>query len=129
MYVAMKDLEIRGAGNLLGGEQSGHIDGVGFDLYVRMVGEAVADVQGRGAARTRPPTSRSTCRSTRTCRTTTSRSSGCGWRCTASSPRRDAEQAVDAVRDELTDRYGPPPEPVANLLRWPGSGCSPAGTA
>ncbi|HEX5740779.1 MAG TPA: transcription-repair coupling factor, partial [Pilimelia sp.] len=39
MYVAMKDLEIRGAGNLLGGEQSGHIEGVGFDLYVRMVGE------------------------------------------------------------------------------------------
>ena len=43
MAVAMKDLEIRGAGNLLGGEQSGHIAGVGFDLYVRLVGEAVAD--------------------------------------------------------------------------------------
>ncbi|UJP41141.1 transcription-repair coupling factor [Cellulomonas palmilytica] len=42
MAVAMKDLEIRGAGNLLGGEQSGHIEGVGFDLYIRMVGEAVA---------------------------------------------------------------------------------------
>ena len=42
MQVAMKDLEIRGAGNLLGGEQSGHIAGVGFDLYVRMVTEAVA---------------------------------------------------------------------------------------
>lgn len=42
MQVAMKDLEIRGAGNLLGGEQSGHIAGVGFDLYVRMVSEAVA---------------------------------------------------------------------------------------
>jgi len=41
MYVAMKDLEIRGAGNLLGGEQSGHIAGVGFDLYIRMIGEAV----------------------------------------------------------------------------------------
>src|SRR5690606_26051797 len=35
MQVALKDLEIRGAGNLLGGEQSGHIAGVGFDLYVR----------------------------------------------------------------------------------------------
>ena len=42
MQVALKDLEIRGAGNLLGGEQSGHIAGVGFDLYVRMVSEAVA---------------------------------------------------------------------------------------
>lgn len=46
MQVAMKDLEIRGAGNLLGGEQSGHIAGVGFDLYVRMVGEAVAAFKG-----------------------------------------------------------------------------------
>nr|MDP9498093.1 transcription-repair coupling factor [Actinomycetota bacterium] len=43
MAVAMKDLEIRGAGNLLGGEQSGHIASVGFDLYMRLVGEAVAD--------------------------------------------------------------------------------------
>jgi transcription-repair coupling factor (superfamily II helicase) len=39
--VAMKDLELRGTGNLLGAEQSGHIEGVGFDLYVRMVSEAV----------------------------------------------------------------------------------------
>ncbi|GAA1861021.1 transcription-repair coupling factor [Myceligenerans crystallogenes] len=46
MQIAMKDLEIRGAGNLLGGEQSGHIAGVGFDLYVRMVGEAVATYRG-----------------------------------------------------------------------------------
>ena len=44
--VAMKDLEIRGAGNLLGGEQSGHIEGVGFDLYVRMIGEAVSAFKG-----------------------------------------------------------------------------------
>src|SRR3954452_25585268 len=44
--IAMKDLEIRGAGNLLGGEQSGHIAAVGFDLYVRLVGEAVADFRG-----------------------------------------------------------------------------------
>ncbi|MEQ7006585.1 transcription-repair coupling factor [Actinopolymorpha sp. B17G11] len=49
MAVAMKDLEIRGAGNLLGGEQSGHIADVGFDLYVRLVGEAVADFRGEGA--------------------------------------------------------------------------------
>src|SRR5699024_6866503 len=46
MQVAMKDLEIRGAGNLLGGQQSGHIEGVGFDLYVRLVGEAVAKFRG-----------------------------------------------------------------------------------
>lgn len=46
LAVAQKDLEIRGAGNLLGGAQSGHIEGVGFDLYVRMVAEAVAAFKG-----------------------------------------------------------------------------------
>jgi transcription-repair coupling factor (superfamily II helicase) len=46
MAIAMKDLEIRGAGNLLGGEQSGHIADVGFDLYVRLVGEAVHEFRG-----------------------------------------------------------------------------------
>jgi transcription-repair coupling factor (superfamily II helicase) len=50
MQIAMKDLEIRGAGNLLGGEQSGHIAGVGFDLYVRMVGEAVRAYKGEADA-------------------------------------------------------------------------------
>ena len=51
MAVAMKDLEIRGAGNVLGGEQSGHIEGVGFDLYLRLVGEAVAALKGEGRRR------------------------------------------------------------------------------
>ncbi|MBM6874007.1 hypothetical protein H7U24_10450, partial [Lactobacillus crispatus] len=46
MAIAMKDLEIRGAGNLLGGEQSGHIADVGFDLYIRLVGDAVAEFRG-----------------------------------------------------------------------------------
>jgi transcription-repair coupling factor (superfamily II helicase) len=50
MAVAMKDLEIRGAGNVLGGEQSGHIEGVGFDLYLRLVGEAVAALKGESTA-------------------------------------------------------------------------------
>jgi transcription-repair coupling factor (superfamily II helicase) len=55
MAVAMKDLEIRGAGNLLGGEQSGHIADVGFDLYVRMVGQAVAEVRNGGAVEEATP--------------------------------------------------------------------------
>ena len=50
MQVALKDLELRGAGNLLGGEQSGHIAGVGFDLYLRMIGEAVATFKGEDVA-------------------------------------------------------------------------------
>ena len=46
MQVALKDLELRGAGNLLGAEQAGHIAGVGFDLYLRMIGEAVSAFRG-----------------------------------------------------------------------------------
>jgi transcription-repair coupling factor (superfamily II helicase) len=45
--IAMRDLEIRGAGNLLGAEQSGHIAAVGFDLYVEMVTEAVGELTGQ----------------------------------------------------------------------------------
>ena len=86
MAIAMKDLEIRGAGNLLGGEQSGHIADVGFDLYVRLVGEAVHEFKGEGEPRPRRGTHRAA-RSTPTCRTSTSRASGCGWRCTSGWPR------------------------------------------
>ncbi len=50
LAIAQKDLELRGAGNLLGGAQSGHIEGVGFDLYVRMVSEAVAAFKGEAVA-------------------------------------------------------------------------------
>ena len=46
MSIAMKDLELRGAGNLLGAEQAGHIAGVGFDLYLRMVSEAIGTFRG-----------------------------------------------------------------------------------
>ena len=46
IQVAMKDLEIRGSGNLLGGEQSGQIAEIGFDLYVRLVGEALSEFKG-----------------------------------------------------------------------------------
>ena len=52
--IAMRDLEIRGAGNLLGDEQSGHVAAVGFELYVRMLDEAVA-AAGAATRPTRPP--------------------------------------------------------------------------
>ena len=116
MAVAMKDLEIRGAGNLLGGEQSGHIADVGFDLYVRLVGEAVAEFKGREAAEDERPRSRSTCRSTRTCRTTTSPASGCGWRPTASSPRRARRARSTPSAPSSSTATAPLPEPVENLL-------------
>ena len=98
MAVAMKDLEIRGAGSILGAEQSGHIAGVGFDLYVRLVSEAVTAFKKQAGAAsidadgddptTRPPRSGSSCRSTPTCRTSTSRRTCCGWTPTARSPAR-----------------------------------------
>jgi transcription-repair coupling factor (superfamily II helicase) len=114
MYVAMKDLEIRGAGNLLGGEQSGHIEGVGFDLYVRMVGEAVQQFKGErpeeevevkvdlpvdahlpheyiGVERLRLEMYRK-----------------------LASARSGAE--LDEAVAEMRDRYGEPPEAVANLV-------------
>src|SRR2546430_10135382 len=47
--IALRDLEIRGAGNLLGEEQSGHVAAVGFDLYVAMLDEAVAELAGTAA--------------------------------------------------------------------------------
>ncbi|HEY2166453.1 MAG TPA: transcription-repair coupling factor [Jatrophihabitantaceae bacterium] len=115
MAVAMKDLEIRGAGNLLGGEQSGHIAGVGFDLYVRLVGEAVADFRGEATeaegADVRVdlpvdanlpveylPGERLRLEAYRSLASATT------------------EDAVDAVRAELLDRFGPLPDPVQNLL-------------
>jgi transcription-repair coupling factor (superfamily II helicase) len=52
--IAMRDLEIRGAGNLLGAEQSGHVAAVGFELYVELLGEAVAELGGARRAATRP---------------------------------------------------------------------------
>jgi transcription-repair coupling factor (superfamily II helicase) len=52
--IAMRDLEIRGAGDLLGAEQSGHVAAVGFELYVELLGEAVAELAGTRRAVTRP---------------------------------------------------------------------------
>ena len=50
----MRDLEIRGAGDLLGAEQSGHVAALGFELYVEMLNEAVAELSGQARAAARP---------------------------------------------------------------------------
>jgi transcription-repair coupling factor (superfamily II helicase) len=54
-HIALKDLEIRGAGNLLGAEQSGHAQAVGFDLYLRWLEETVRALRGQGRAEQPPP--------------------------------------------------------------------------
>ena len=114
MYVAMKDLEIRGAGNLLGGEQSGHIAGVGFDLYVRMIGEAVNELKGDG------PAEKPEVRVELPVNAHIPHDYVPGERLRLEAYTRiaaiDSEEDATAVRDELTDRYGEPPEPVLNLL-------------
>jgi transcription-repair coupling factor (superfamily II helicase) len=114
MAVAMKDLEIRGAGNLLGGEQSGHIADVGFDLYVRLVGEAVSEFRGDAAPveaevklelpvdahlpHTYVPSERLRLEMYKRLAAV-----------------RDEAEIVE-VRTEITDRYGEPPEPVQSLF-------------
>ncbi|MFD9303255.1 transcription-repair coupling factor [Streptomyces sp. NPDC060048] len=119
MYVAMKDLEIRGAGNLLGGEQSGHIAGVGFDLYIRMVGEAVADYRAavEGGVEEEPPLE---VKIELPVDAHVPHDYAPGERLRLQAYRSiaaaNSEEDVKAVREELTDRYGKLPEPVENLL-------------
>jgi transcription-repair coupling factor (superfamily II helicase) len=115
MAVAMKDLEIRGAGNLLGGEQSGHIAGVGFDLYVRLVGEAVADFKGEA-----PPDQVLDVKVDLPVDAHVPHDYVPGERLRLELYRKLAavgsEADLAAVRDEIADRYGPMPEPVRNLV-------------
>ena len=112
--IAMRDLEIRGAGSLLGAEQSGHIAAVGFDLYVEMVTEAVGELTDAPVVETEAVQ--------------------IDLPVTAHLPRdyiaRDdvrmeayrrlaavtTSEDVDDVLAEWTDRYGPPPPPAAVLL-------------
>ncbi|MGH9049054.1 MAG: transcription-repair coupling factor [Acidimicrobiia bacterium] len=112
--IAMRDLEIRGAGNLLGGEQSGHIAAVGFDLYCQMVTEAVGELTGESppepveiaidvpvhAHLPRDYVARDDVRME-------------AYRRLAAV---SAVTDVDDIRAEWADRYGPPPAPAEALL-------------
>ncbi|MEO6827352.1 MAG: transcription-repair coupling factor [Microbacteriaceae bacterium] len=118
MQVALKDLEIRGAGNLLGGEQAGHIAGVGFDLYLRMIGEAVNAFRGEVAEgqtelRLELPVDahipEDYVDSERL------RLEAYQKLSTASAPAAPPGQ-IDLVLEELVDRYGEPPAHVQNLI-------------
>jgi transcription-repair coupling factor (superfamily II helicase) len=114
MQVAMKDLEIRGAGNLLGGEQSGHIEGVGFDLYIRLVGEAVADFRGDAEA---PPAE---VKIELPVDAHLPHDYVPGERLRLEAYKKLASVESDAglaeIEAELADRYGALPPPVQNLL-------------
>ena len=118
MQVALKDLEIRGAGNLLGGEQSGHIAGVGFDLYLRMIGEAVADFKGVKVETPADlklelpidahiPAAYVDSERLRL---------EAYHKLSASSNASNTRADLDRIKAELEDRYGPTPQSVTNLL-------------
>ena len=125
MQVAMKDLEIRGAGNLLGGEQSGHIAGVGFDLYVRMVSEAVAaykkalQVGGAEAPQVGEAEIDEDLRVDLPVDATIPEDYVPHERLRLEAYTKFAAARTDAdvndILDELTDRYGPVPEATARL--------------
>ena len=118
MQVALKDLEIRGAGNLLGGEQSGHIAGVGFDLYLRMIGEAVSTFRGdvaEGQTELRLELPVDAHIPEDYVESERLRLEAYQKLSTASSPAASAD-SIDRVLEELTDRYGEPPVQVQNLI-------------
>ncbi|MGH9481668.1 MAG: TRCF domain-containing protein, partial [Terriglobales bacterium] len=114
--IAALDLELRGAGNLLGGEQSGNLEAVGFDLYVQMLEQTVRELQGEPVEAAAEVQLRL----------------GLDIRIPAEYVpeenqrlrmyKRLAEAATESaqadVLRELRDRYGPPPAPVQNLLAY-----------
>jgi transcription-repair coupling factor (superfamily II helicase) len=120
MAVAMKDLEIRGAGNILGAEQSGHIAGVGFDLYVRLVGEAVDAFRRSAGAEPAGEEELPDVRVDLPVDAHIPHDYVPGERLRLEAYRKIAAATDDdqlfAVREELVDRYGAPPPPVDRLL-------------
>ncbi len=114
MQIALKDLEIRGAGNLLGGEQSGHIADVGFDLYLRLVGEALAEYKNE------PVREVNEVRVELPINAHIPESYVPQERLRLEAYKRLADastpEAVSEVSAELVDRYGPLPEEVSTLI-------------
>ncbi|MDQ1128072.1 transcription-repair coupling factor [Microbacterium sp. SORGH_AS_0888] len=119
MQVALKDLELRGAGNLLGAEQAGHIAGVGFDLYLRMIGEAVATFRGEDAegpaelrlelpVQARLPESYIDSERLRL---------EAYQKLSAAASVTAKDDAIDLVVEEFTDRYGALPAEAEGLVR------------
>jgi transcription-repair coupling factor (superfamily II helicase) len=118
MQIALKDLEIRGAGNLLGGEQSGHIAGVGFDLYLRMIGEAVSAFRGdvaEGQTELRLELPVDARIPEEYIASERLRLEAYQKLSTAAAPA-SPDDALDAVAEELIDRYGDLPAPVLQLI-------------
>ncbi len=114
--IALRDLEIRGAGNLLGAEQHGHLDAVGYDLYIKLLEEAVLEEKGEELPKPLPE-----CAVDVRCDAYLSKSY------IPSAPQRmdmykriarvETEADYDDILDELCDRYGEPDSAAVNLCR------------
>jgi len=114
--IAALDLELRGAGNLLGGEQHGHINAVGFDMYVRLLEETVRELKGEEA----PPEIHSSLNLGLDIRIPPEYIADENQRLRAYRQIANAGTPADRerVEKELEDRYGPVPEAVRNLLQY-----------
>jgi transcription-repair coupling factor (superfamily II helicase) len=112
--IAMRDLELRGAGNLLGDEQSGHVAAVGFELYCELLAEAVAELQGAPPAAAKPVRVEAQVDAYVP-------ADYVPLEAVKIDVHRRVALAVDRselreIEAELADRFGPLPEPVSNLL-------------
>jgi len=114
--IAALDLELRGAGNLLGGEQHGHIEAVGFDMYLKMLEETVQELKGEEV----PVQVHSALNLGLDLRIPADYIADEHQRLRAYKKVADVrdEQQAETVRGELTDRYGPAPDAVEKLVRF-----------
>ena len=111
--IAMRDLEIRGAGDLLGAEQSGHVAAVGFELYVEMLGEAVAELSGE--RRTIPRPVRVDARVDAYVPSSYIGSEALKIDLHRRLALIETDDELRELQAATEDRFGPLPEPVANL--------------
>jgi transcription-repair coupling factor (superfamily II helicase) len=114
--IAALDLELRGAGNLLGGEQHGHINSVGFDTYVRLLEETVRELKGEEVM----PEIHSALNLGLDIRIPPDYIADENQRLRAYRQIASASDAAarDRIAKELADRYGPVPEAIGNLLEY-----------
>jgi transcription-repair coupling factor (superfamily II helicase) len=114
--IAALDLEIRGAGNLLGGQQSGHIEAVGFDTYMKLLEDTIRELKGEDLEDDR----RASVNLRLDLKIDEAYIPDMNQRLTAYRRMASARsiEEVDACLDELRDRYGAPPASVLNLAQY-----------
>src|SRR5205807_4516064 len=112
--IAMRDLEIRGAGDLLGAEQSGHVAALGFELYVELLGEAVAELSGQRRVVARPV--RVDARVDAYVPAAFIGSEALKIDLHRRLALSESEDELRELQAATEDRYGPLPEPVENLF-------------